>query len=497
LVAQVADKVGLTSSLSARLAGIKQRRRGHDPGRVIRDLAVMLVDGGECVSDLGAVASDSTAFRMVDRVASTPGLLDAVREAHARARGRFWELHGAPQRLTLDVDATLITAHSEKEQAAGNYKGGYGFHPLAVYLDETREALGGLLRPGNAGSNTADDHKTVIDRALAQIPAEYIETLEILVRADSAGATHGLVDYCRDASMRFSVGYELTKQVRAAILALPEDAWVVALDQDGSERENGEVCEITDLVDLSAWPEGSRLIVRRERPHPGAQLSFTDHDGYRFQAILTDQPDEDVAVIECRHRQHAHVEDRIRDDKDTGLSKFPFKEFALNEVWLEIVMLAHDLLVWTQALVLTGELAKPNPSGSGTGCCMSLAGSRSRAVARSSTSRTHDRGRASSSPRSRNSRRCRPPAADTAASDHDHHPADRPGHQAAITAARKRDEQPTTLPGKRRAPPTTTQNPAYPPPVTRRRRPPVTPARLPHVPGEPRSVLEYDREIRG
>ena len=347
LVAQVADKVGLTSALSARLAAIKQRRRGHDPGRVIRDLAVMLVDGGECVSDLGAVreqlalfgsvASDSTAFRMVDRIASTPGLLDAVRAAHARARARFWEMHGAPERLTLDVDATLITAHSEKEKAAGNYKGGYGFHPLQVFLDETREALGSLLRPGNAGSNTADDHKAVIDRALAQIPAEYVETLEILVRADSAGATHGLVDYCREGNMRFSVGYELTEQVRAAILEIPADAWVVALDQDGSERTNGEVCEITDMVDLSAWPEGSRLIVRRERPHPGAQLSFTDHDGYRFQAILTDQPDPDIAVIECRHRQHAHVEDRIRDDKDTGLSKFPFKEFALNEVWLEIV----------------------------------------------------------------------------------------------------------------------------------------------------------------
>ncbi len=117
-----------------------------------------------------------------------------------------------------------------------------------------------------------------------------------------------------------------------------------------SERENGQVCEITDRVDLSSWPERSRLIVRRERPHPGAQLSFTDHDGYRFQAILTDQDDQDIAVLECRHRQHAHVEDRIRDDKDTGLSKFPFKEFALNEVWLEIVMLAHDLIVWTQAL---------------------------------------------------------------------------------------------------------------------------------------------------
>src|SRR5450631_4080320 len=292
LVAQVADKVGLTSALSSRLAAVKQRRRGHDPGRVIRDLAVMLVDGGECVSDLGAVreqdalfgavASDSTAFRMVDRIASTPGLLDAIGVAHARARARFWELDGAPERLTLDVDATLITAHSEKEKAAGNYKGGYGFHPMQAYLDETREALGGVLRPGNAGSNTAEDHKAVVDRALAQIPAQYIAELEILVRADSAGATHGFLDYCRDANMRFSVGYELTGQVRAAILQIPKDAWIPALDQDGSERENGEVCEITDMVDLSSWPEATRLIIRRERPHPGAQLSFTDHDGYRL-----------------------------------------------------------------------------------------------------------------------------------------------------------------------------------------------------------------------
>jgi hypothetical protein len=298
---------------------------------------------------------------VVDRIASEPGLLDALRAAHARARDRFWELHGAPERLTIDVDATLITAHSEKEKAAGNYKGGYGFHPLQAYADETREALGGLLRPGNAGANTAADHKTVLDLALEQIPAQYIESLQILVRADSAGATHGLADYCRDANLRFSVGYELTEQVRAAILQIPEDAWVVALDQDGGERENGQVAEITDSVDLSSWPQGSRLIVRRERPHPGAQLSFTDHDGYRFQAILTDQADEDIAVLECRHRQHAHVEDRIRDDKDTGLAKFPFKEFQLNEVWLEIVMLAHDLIVWTQALLLGGELAKAEP----------------------------------------------------------------------------------------------------------------------------------------
>jgi hypothetical protein len=371
LLSQVADMVGLTRALSSRLAGLKQRRRGHDPGRVVRDLAVMLADGGECVSDLGAtrdqdalfgkVASDSTAFRTVDRIASTPGLLDAIRVAHARARARFWELHGAPERLTIDVDATLITAHSEKEQAAGNYKHGYGFHPLGAYADETREALAMLLRPGNAGSNTAADHKTVIDRALAQIPAEQIESIEILVRADSAGATHETAEHCHEANLRFSFGYELTETVRAAILETPEDAWVPALDQNGSVRENGEVVELTDRLDLSTWPEGSRLIVRRERPHPGAQLSFTDHDGYRFQAILTDQTDPDIAVLERRHRQRARVEDRIRDDKDTGLAKLPFKAFALNEVWLEIVLLAHDLIVWTQALVLDGELAKAEP----------------------------------------------------------------------------------------------------------------------------------------
>jgi Transposase DDE domain group 1 len=300
LFAQVADKLGLRNGLSLRLAGLKQRRRGHDPGRVICDLAVMLADGGECVSDLGGqrdqealfgpVASDSTAFGVVDRVASTPGLLDALRAAHARARARFWKLHGAPAQLRIDVDATLVTAHSEKEKAAGNYKGGYGFHPMQAYLDETREALGGVLRPGNAGSNTAEDHKIVVDRALAQIPAEYIESLEILVRADSAGATHGFVDYCREGNMRFSVGYELTEQVRTAVLQIPEDAWIPALDQDATTRNNGEVCEITDMVDLSCWPEGTRLIIRRERPHPGAQLSFTDHDGYRSQRSSPTSP---------------------------------------------------------------------------------------------------------------------------------------------------------------------------------------------------------------
>ncbi|HEX2708847.1 MAG TPA: transposase, partial [Solirubrobacterales bacterium] len=116
-----------------------------------------------------------------------------------------------------------------------------------------------------------------------------------------------------------------------------------------------------ECLGLSGWPTGSRLIVRRERPHPGAQLSFTDADGHRFQAILTDQTGADIALIERRHRARARVEDQIRHDKDTGLAKLPFRDFALNAVWLELVGLAHDLLAWTQALALSGELAVCEP----------------------------------------------------------------------------------------------------------------------------------------
>jgi hypothetical protein len=338
---------------------------------VVRDLAVMLADGGDCLADLavvrdqdalfGPVASDSTAFRVIDRIASTPGLLDALADAHAGAREHVWELAGAPERVTIEIDATLVTSHSEKEGAAGTFKGGYGFHPLMAYCDETSEALAAILRPGNAGSNTAADQIAVVEHALAQIPAERIEDIEILVRADSAGATHDLLDFCREHRLRFSVGYELTEQVRAAILKIPEDAWVCALAADGTPRENGQVAEITDLVDLSAWPAQSRLLVRRERAHPGAQLSFTDHDGQRFQATLTDQPDPDIQLLECRQRQRAHAEDHIRNDKDTGLRNMPFRDFEHNRVWLAVTRLAHDLIVWTQRLLLTGELARCEP----------------------------------------------------------------------------------------------------------------------------------------
>lgn len=370
LLAGLADRVGLTRALSGELAGLRERRGGHDPGRVVRDLAVMLADGGDCLADLravrdqaalfGPVASDSTAFRVIDKIASTPGLIDALGRAHARARAQVWKQTGAPGRVTIDLDATLLTSHSDKEGAAGNFKGGYGFHPLLAYCDETREALAGMLRPGNAGANTAIDQIHVAETALEQVPREHIEDIEILLRVDSAGASHELLDWAHEANIRFSVGYDLTDSVRAQILEISDGDWVCAVDQDGTQRTNGQVAELHGL-DLKAWPRGSRVIVRRERPHPGAQLSFTDHDGHRFQAILTDQDDADIAQVECRHRARARVEDHIRNDKQTGLANLPFRDFEHNRVWLKLVLLAHDLITWTQTLLLTGELARCEP----------------------------------------------------------------------------------------------------------------------------------------
>ena len=370
LLARVADKTGLTRALSGGLADLKRRRAGHDQGRVIRDLVVMLADGGDCLADLGGlgdqaslfgqVASASTAFRVIDRIASDPGGLERLRAAHAVARSRAWQLIGAPEQLDIDLDATLITSHSDKQGAEGNFKGGFGFHPMLAYGDQTGEALGGELRPGNAGANTAADQIAVAEAALEQIPAAHIETIEILLRVDSAGASHELLDWCRDGAVRYSVGYDLTETVRAAILQIPDTVWVSARDQDGSERPNGHVAEITGQLDLTGWPEGSRVLVRRERAHPGARLSFTDLDGHRFQAILTDQSGE-LADVERRHRARARVEDHIRNDKDTGLRNMPFRDFEHNRVWLALVLIAHDLICWTQRLLLTGELADAEP----------------------------------------------------------------------------------------------------------------------------------------
>ena len=361
LLGGTADRIGLTRALSDAMAPTRQRASAHDPGVVLRDLVVMLADGGDCLADLGAlrdqpdlfgaVASDSTAFRVIDSIDAA--CLERLRGAVATARSRAWKLGARPARTVIDVDATLTGAYSEKEQAAGNFKGGYGHHPLLCYLDGSGEGLAAILRPGNAGSNTAADHTLVLDLALQQLDQQALEG-EILVRVDGAGASHELTRYCRDARLGFSVGFDLDERVRDAIADLPKAAWVQAIRADGSQREHSQVAELSDRVDLSTWPEGSRLIARRTKLRDGDQLSFADDDGHRLSVFLTDS-NGSVPELDLDHRAHARVEDRIRQAKDCGLANLPFQGFAHNQVWLLLVMLAQDLLAWTQALCLTDD----------------------------------------------------------------------------------------------------------------------------------------------
>jgi Transposase DDE domain group 1 len=368
LLVELADRAGLTGGLSEAVAPTRERRSAHDPGRVLRDVAVMLADGGDCVTGMaayegqerlfGAKASETTTHRVLKSVDER--LLERIRAARAAARARVWDAGARPETITLNIDATLVSAHAEKERAAGNYKHGYGFHPICCYLDETGEALAAILRPGNAGSNTAADHFAVLALALEQLPAEDLGR-EILVRTDSGGATHAFTADCRDAGIRFSVGYELNDTVRSAILALPQAAWVPAIDADGRRREGAWVAELTDHLDLSAWPEGSRLICRRERPHPGAQFEIFDEHGYRHTCVLTDQAGEDIVALELRHRRRARVEDSIRAGKDTGMRNLPHHAFEHNQTWLELSLIAQDLLCWMKLICLDGQLATAEP----------------------------------------------------------------------------------------------------------------------------------------
>ena len=368
LLVGVADRVGLSEALSGAMGGLRQRRSRHDPGRTLRDLAVMLADGGDCLADLsalrdqpslfGEVASDATAWRALAALAD--GRLAVVRQARAKARRQVWQLAGPPRRVVLDLDATLITAHSDKEQAAGNYKHGFGVHPLLAYEATTKEALAGLLRPGNAGANTAADHVEVLALAVAQLPEQAIGP-GLLVRADSGGATHVFLDEVAACGFRFSVGFDLTEPVRQAILAVPEQGWQPALTQAGEQREGAAVAELVLDLEANGWPAGTRAICRRERPHPGAQLSFSDDNGYRFQVFITNQQGRRIERLEQLHRHHAVVEDRIRCGKDSGLENLPFRAFAANAAWLELVLIGQDLLAWTQRLLLTGELARCEP----------------------------------------------------------------------------------------------------------------------------------------
>jgi hypothetical protein len=366
LLSDLADAVGLTDGLSVAMAATKQRRRGHDRGHVLVDLAVMIADGGDAISDLavlrnqpdlfGQVASNPTAWRALEAVDTAA--LERIAAGRAEARRRVWAAGADPGFYVIDFDATLVTAHSEKEGAAPTYKRGFGHHPLLAFLDATGEALGGILRPGNAGSNTTADHVDLLAMALAQLPVDP-NIVEVIARADSAGLTHGFVDACRDAKVRFSIGHDLTEPIRTACLTVPARRWAQAITADGSdERDGAQVAEITDLVDLSRWPTGTRAIVRREEPHPGAQLTFTNADGHRFQVFITDQTDRDVAYLEALQRGRGRAEKLICNLKDTGLANLPSADFAINHGWTTTAIFAHDLLAWTGIVAIAGDLAR-------------------------------------------------------------------------------------------------------------------------------------------
>ena len=323
----------------------------------------------------GRVASDPTVSRAIAALASeAPAVLKAIDTARAVARAQAWRLAGehapdhgsdAKQPLVIDLDATLVTSHSEKEQAAPTFKRGFGFHPLCAFLDHgptgTGEPLAILLRPGNAGSNTASDHITVIRQALAQLPAHrpgQRHGRKVLIRTDGAGGTKQLIEWLTSRRLSYSVGFTLPAHTPDLLAHIPENAWTSAYDAHDQVRDGAWVAELTGLMELGSWPAGMRVIVRKERPHPGAQLRFDDVDGMRITAFVTNTTRGQLPDLELRHRRRARCEDRIRIAKDTGLRNLPLHGFAANQIWCAIVALASDLLAWMGMLALTSHDAR-------------------------------------------------------------------------------------------------------------------------------------------
>ena len=380
LLTTAADVTGLSAGLADALDAWRKPTAVHHPGKVITDLAVTLALGGDCLADAavirseaelyGAVGSEATISRTVAGLAANASrVLKQVAAARRAARARAWALaadrapdHGATvsDPLIVDLDATLITAHSEKQDAAPNFKKGFGFHPLCAFVDHgptgTGESLAMLLRPGNAGSNTAADHIAVTRDALKQLPGidPSRPGRKVLIRTDGGGGTQEYTKWLARRGVSYSVGYTLPASMPDIYRLIPTKAWQPALKTDGDLREGADVVELTDILDfrglLSGWPEGMRVIVRRERPHPGAQLRFDDVDGYRLTAFATNTSRGQLATLELRHRRRARCEDRIRIAKDTGLRNLPLKGFAANQLWCAIVMLATDLIAWTQLI---------------------------------------------------------------------------------------------------------------------------------------------------
>jgi hypothetical protein len=423
LLRRLADKTGLTRNFSGALAS--GRLLGHDRGRVLADLACMIADGGRGISDFrvladqadafGQVASVPTAYRTLTEIAKSGArterkLTAAVNAARRHAWSQVVARHGTlpPVRVAdqvlhgvtcVRIDATVVTAHSDKELAEANFKG-FGHHPLNAYCDNTGgEPLAWLLRKGSAGSNTAADHIAITDAAIAALPPAFRRHL--MVTVDGAGFSHKFVQHLdglasrRGYTLIYSCGWELADREKAAITLVPEDAWQIAIEARGQVRERradgacadtdcghrvcwieeAHVTELTGLLrqgpagdQLEGWPASMRIFARRERPHPGAKLSLFEHeDGYRYQLWVTNLPAATkgwrgtTACIDAAHRVHARVEDCIRTGKDTGIGRFPSHEFAFNQAWMTAAMTAQILLAWLRLLALDGDLARAEP----------------------------------------------------------------------------------------------------------------------------------------
>lgn len=376
---------GLEQALSTALSRWRRPTAIHDPAKILCDLAITLALGGDCLADIvtvrtepdlfGLVASDPTVSRMIDTLArDADKVLAAVNTARAHVRATAWaRAHDhAPDHdtttdrpLIIDLDATLLDAHSDKENAAPTFKRGYGFYPLCAFVDHgaagTGEPLAVLLRPGNAGSNTAADHISVTRDAVRQLPFTAKGGRvgrKVLIRTDAAGGTHEFVDWLHARKLAYSVGFTLPEDAVARLARIPATAWTPAYDDERTPRDGAWVAEVTGVLDLSGWPAGMRVIVRKERPHPGAQLRFTDADGLRLTAFATNTAGGQLPDLELRHRRRARAEDRIRGAKATGLSNLPLHGFSHNRIWVAIVGLALEVTAWMQLLGLTDHPAR-------------------------------------------------------------------------------------------------------------------------------------------
>jgi hypothetical protein len=357
----------------------------HDRGKVLVQMALVLAGGGESCLDIehlrvgddlfGSVPSDTTVARTFHEISAPTRA--AIADGLAGVRAEVWRRSSAttgPGPVVLDIDASLVEVHSEqKEEAAPTYKGGFGFHPMFCFADQTGETLAALLRPGNAGANTVGDHVTVLDASVAQLPQAIarghragddpdLVGRDVVVRADSAGCTEGFLSACRDRNVGFYVSARSNAQVTAAIFDAIgiEEVWLPSLAQDGKENNESAVAELTSLIDTTTLPEGTRLVVRRQPLHPGAQRSLFPSLDYRYWGFYTDQ-DGDPRALDATMRAHAHVEQHICRLKASGLTRLPFASFEANATWLTTVALAADLVRWFQLLCCNGPWQDARP----------------------------------------------------------------------------------------------------------------------------------------